>query len=62
LKAGLPVGFIPKIKVKNQNDSSDEDEDCQPAIGENYEENFPSLGTDRNGEIIRESNRRHKMQ
>lgn len=29
----------------------------QPAIGENYAENFPSLTTDSKGEQIRESNR-----
>lgn len=57
LKAGLPVGFVKITKIKKQDDSDEGEQ--QPAIGENYVENFPSLGTTYQGEIIKQSNRKH---
>jgi hypothetical protein len=33
----------------------------QPAIGENYVENFPQLDSTEQGELIKQSNRKHQL-
>lgn len=55
LKAGIPVGFVKQSKALKM----DSDDESVPVnLGDNYVENFPSLGTTKQGELIKESNKK----